>query len=90
MPKKSVKLENSKLCKDKLSKDKHKVLKDLQSDTSVVIFPADKGRSTFILNREEYLEKDMDNITNGPYHLLKNDPTTKIKAKALVINYIII
>ena len=58
-------------------------MKELQSDTSIVILPADKGRSTVILNCEDYLEKCMDHINNGPYQLLKKDPTTKIKAKTL-------
>ena len=58
-------------------------MKELQSDTSIVILPADKGRSTVILNRENYLEKCMDHINNGPYQLLKKDTTTKIKTKTL-------
>ena len=66
----SLTLQNSKLPKDKLSKDECKALKELQSDTSIVILPAD-------------LEKCMDHINNGPYQLLKKDPTTKIKAKTL-------
>ena len=66
-----------------MSKDEHKALKELQSDTSIVILPADKGRSTVILNCEDYLEKCMDHINNGPYQLLKKDPTTKIKTKTL-------
>ena len=45
--------------------------------------PADKGRSTVILNCEDYLEKCMDHINNGPYQLLKKDPTTKAKTKTL-------
>ena len=36
-----------------------------------------------ILNREDYLEKYMDHINNGPYQLLKKDPTNKIKTKRL-------
>ena len=98
----SITLQNSKLSKDNLSKDECKALKELQSDTSIVILPADKGRSTVILNREDYLEKCMDHINNGPYQLLKKDPTTKIKTQtlkqlkvlketsSLIINYIII
>ena len=35
-------------------------MEKLQSDTSFVILPTDKGRSTVILNRENYLEKCMD------------------------------
>ena len=58
-------------------------MKELQSDTSIVILLADKGRSTVILDGKDYLEKYMDQISNGPYQLLKKDPTTKIKTKAL-------
>ena len=50
-------LQNSKHAKDNLSKDERKALKELQSDTSIVILPADKGRSTVILNHEDYLGK---------------------------------
>ena len=58
-------------------------MKELQSDTLIVILPADKGRSTVILNREDYLEKCMDHRNDGPYQLLKKDPTTKIITKTL-------
>ena len=50
----SLTLQNSKPPKDNLYKDEHKALKELQSDTSIVILPADKGRSTVILNHEDY------------------------------------
>ena len=79
----SLTLQNSKRPKGNLSKAERKALKELQSDTSIVVLPADKGRSTVILNREDYLEKCMDHINNDPYQLLKKDPTTKIKAKTL-------
>ena len=58
-------------------------MKELQSDISILILPADKGRSTVIPNREDYLEKCVDHINNNPYQLLKKDPTTKIKTKTL-------
>ena len=69
-------LQNSKPPKDHLSNNEPKALKELQSDTSIVILPADSGISTAILNREIYLEKCLDHINNGPYQLLKKDPTT--------------
>ena len=49
----SLTLQNSKPPKDNLSKDECKALKELQSDTSIVTLPADKGRSTVIFNRED-------------------------------------
>ena len=73
-------LQNSKRPKDNLSKDECKALKELQPHTSIVILPADKNRSAVILNREDYLEKCMDHINNGPYQLFKKDLTTKVKA----------
>ena len=77
-------------------------MKELQFDTSIVILPADKGRSSVTFNREDYLEKCMYHINNGTYTLLKKDPTTKIKTRILkklkvlkdnnllIINHIII
>ena len=58
-------------------------MKELQSHTSVVCLPADKGRSTVIFNCEDYLEKCIDHINTGPYQLHKKDSTTKIKTKTL-------
>ena len=40
----SLTLQNSKSPKDNLPKDVRKALKEVQSDTSIVILPADKGR----------------------------------------------
>ena len=55
----SLTLQNSKPPKDNLSKNECKALKKLQSDTSIVILPADKGRSTVILNHEDTFGKCM-------------------------------
>ena len=79
----SLTFQNSKPPKVNLSKDEHRALKELQYHTSIVVLPADKGRSTVILNREGYLEKCMDHINIGPYQFLKKDPTIKIKTKTL-------
>ena len=68
----SLTFQNSKTPKDNLSKYEHKALKDLQSDTSIVILPTDSGRSIIILNSRDYLVKCMDHINNGPYYYLKN------------------
>ena len=58
-------------------------MNELQSDTSIAIFPANKGRSTVILTREGYLEKCIDHINNGLYQSLKTYSTVNIKAKTL-------
>ena len=82
--KKGFTIPNSKPQKDTLSKNERKALKELKHKTSIVNLPADKGRSIVILNREDYLEKWMDDITQ--WSVSKNtckDPTNKIKAKTL-------
>ena len=47
--KESLTLQNPKPPKDK-------ALKEFQSDTSIVILPANNGSSTVILNHEDYLK----------------------------------
>ena len=54
---------------------------ELQCDTPIAILPANKGRSTIVLNCEDYLEKCMDHINNGPYQLLKKILLPKLKPK---------
>ena len=77
----SLTLKKSKPPNDNLLEDERKALKELQSDTSIVILPADKSRSTVIVNREDYLEKCMDHTNIGPYQLLKKSPLPKLKPR---------
>ena len=59
-------IPNSKPQKDTLSRNESKALKELKHKTSIVNLPADKGKSTVSLNRENYLEKCIDDIPNSP------------------------
>ena len=52
----SLTFQNSKPSKDNLFKDERKTLKELKSDTPIVVLPAEKGRSTIVLNRDDYFE----------------------------------
>ena len=73
--------QNSKPPKNNLSKDERKALEDLQSDTSVLILPADKGRPTFILNLEDYLEKCINHIKMVQINYLKKILQPKLKPR---------
>ena len=42
--------------KIKCKNEHDRALKELQSDISITVLPADKGRYTAILNRQDYLE----------------------------------
>ena len=76
----SLTVINSKPSKDNLCKNESKDLKELQSDKSILILPACKGKYTVILIRRYYLEKCMDHINDEPYQLLKKDRATKLKS----------
>ena len=76
----SLGLKSSKFPKDNLSKDEYKALKELQSDTYIVILIANKGRSTVILRRGDYLEIFMDHVSKDTCQILKNDPLPKSKS----------
>ena len=52
----NLRLQNSKPPKDNMSKDERKSLKKLQSDTLIAVLPIDKGRSTVVLNCEDYFK----------------------------------
>ena len=56
----------------KLLKDEQKALKEIQSDTFIVILPADKSRSTVIVHCEDCFRNFMDHINNSPYQLPKS------------------
>ena len=78
----SLTLQKAKLPKDNLSKAERASLKNLRDDDTIIILPADKGRATVILNKEDYIRKCNDHIDNGPYQYLKKDLTESIKREA--------
>ena len=63
----SLTLQKAKLPTDNLSKVERASLKNLRDDDAIIILPADKGRATVILNKEDYTRKFNDHIDNGPY-----------------------
>ena len=75
-------LQNSQAPKDKLSEDENKALKELQSDASVVNYQLTKVDLLSSLIVRGLFLKMQGHVNSGSYHLLKKDPTTKIKAKS--------
>ena len=54
--------------KDNLPEDK-KIIKEIISDVSIVICPADKGKAIVIEDRDTYLSKMQEQIDDGDYKL---------------------
>ena len=79
----SLTLQKAKCPKDNLTRNERTAMKELMNDDSILILPADKGRATVILKREDYFAKCNEHIDNGPYEYLKRDPTESIKRECL-------
>ncbi len=68
-------LKNAKIPESNLSPLEYKVIQNLQKDNSIMILPADNGRSTVILNKTEY-EKKIESMLadDTTYKKLSRDP----------------
>ena len=56
-------------------------LKAIQQNENIIILPADIGRATVVLDKEDYMKKCNEHLTSGPYTKLKKDPTSSIVSK---------
>ena len=73
-------LKNAKPPKSNLSKDERIALKELSKDNDIVIVPADKGRSTVVMNKSDYNTKMNKLLEDRTTYLpLKKDPTKTVK-----------
>ncbi|XP_072048616.1 uncharacterized protein [Amphiura filiformis] len=77
-------VSDANITKSNLSKDEKRALQDLKKDENIMILPADKGKSTVVLDKDTYEEK-VNNMLNDEktYQELKSDPTSKYKDKLL-------
>ncbi len=61
-------------------------MKGLKADDSIIILPADKGRSTVVLNKSDYIEKAQKLLNDeSTYSKIKRDPTTQYKKQLVGI-----
>ncbi len=57
------------------NKGEFKALQELKADTDITILPADKGRSTVVLNTEDYESKLSTLLSDSKiYEMLQKDP----------------
>ena len=63
-----------------IRKGEFKALQELKADIDITILPADKGRSTVILNTKDYESKLSTLLSDSKtYEMQQNDPTPKFK-----------
>ena len=64
-----------------LSFRQRQVICNLKKDTSIVILPADKGRVTVVMNKEDYVSKRQQVVRDEKYTALHRDPTVRTERK---------
>jgi len=62
---------------DNLSELERQTLKELRQDTSIVIKPADKGGSVVIMDRQQYIQEALRQLTDTNYYVPLENPIYK-------------
>ncbi|XP_072021516.1 uncharacterized protein [Amphiura filiformis] len=79
-------LRSSKPPKSNVSIHERKAINVLKTEDSIVILPADKGKATVVLDKQEYNEKAEILLSDKKtYEELPSDPTQKYKRKLVAI-----
>ena len=79
-------LKSSKPPKTNVTKAEREAISVLKKEADIVILPADKGKATCILDRENYEEKVNAMLSDKKtYGEIKDDPTPKYKRKLVAI-----
>ena len=69
--------------KPNINKEEYQALKQLKQDNTRMVLTADKGVSTVVMDREEYIQKSEELLNQPNYKILQADPTTKYKNKLI-------
>ena len=79
-------LKSTNNAKSNITKEERQALKQLQKEESILILPADKGRATVVLDKQEYKEKVNIMLSDQKtYEKLNHDPTARYKRKLVNI-----
>ena len=65
--------------KNNLTPAQRKIINELKEDDSIIICPADKGKAVVVEDRETYLMKTQDQISEGDYELTKKKEKTILR-----------
>ena len=65
------------------TKEEHKVMEELKKDKTRMILTADKGISIMVIDREEYIKKADELLSQASYKNISTDPTNKYKNKLI-------
>ena len=68
-----------------LTKEEHKALEELKKDKTRIILTADKGVSIVVLDKEEYIKKTDELLSQSSYKNISTDPTNRYKNKLITL-----
>ena len=68
-----------------LTKEEHKALEELKKDKTRIILTADKGVSIVVLDKEEYIKKADELLSQSSYKKISTDPTNRYKNKLITL-----
>ncbi|XP_072019690.1 uncharacterized protein [Amphiura filiformis] len=75
-------LKKAKVPQPNISQEEREALNSLKNDESIIVLPADKGRSTFVMDKDKYQEKMNNLLSEGDtYQVMKKDPTLSLERK---------
>ena len=66
-----------------ISKEEVQAIQELKRDDSRIILTADKGVAMVVLNKEDYIQKAKHLLNQPTYKKMKEDPTSKQKARLI-------
>ena len=79
-------LKDVKPPKSNITREESVALRDLRSDDSILVLPADKGRATVILNKDSYIDKAKDLLSDSnTYKRLTKDPTPSYRNQIISV-----
>ena len=68
-----------------LTKEEHKAMEELKKDNTRMILTADKGVSIVVIDKEEYIKKADELLSQTSYKNISTDPTNKYRNKLLTV-----
>ena len=76
-------LKKTQMPKSNITKEELQAIKELNKDDNRVILTADKGVAMVVLNKEDYIRKAEDLLSQQTYNKIPKDPTSRQKTKLI-------
>ena len=76
-------LRRAKAPKPNITREERKGLAQLKKDKDKVVLTADKGVAMVVMDRQDYIQKAEESLSQPAYRTIPRNPTNKIKAQLI-------